>query len=83
MVRAADQVRAQRMSLLTAGPSADVLLVATIRDAGVTAQSCVVAGVVGLGWRLRGGGGAGWLGAHVVADAGHDVAEVATERDGR
>jgi hypothetical protein len=25
---------------------------------------------------FAGGCGAGWLGAHVVADAGHDVAEV-------
>ena len=28
------------------------------------------------GAALAGGGGARWLGAHVVADAGHDVAEV-------
>ena len=25
---------------------------------------------------FAGGGGAGWLGAHVVADAGHDIAQV-------
>ena len=30
----------------------------------------------GAGAAFAGGGGAGWLGAHVVADAGHDVAEV-------
>ena len=30
----------------------------------------------GAGAAFAGGGGAGWLSAHVVADAGHDVAEV-------
>ena len=30
----------------------------------------------GAGAVFAGGGGAGWLGAHVVADAGHDVAQV-------
>ncbi len=30
----------------------------------------------GIGAASARGGGAGWLGAHVVADAGHDVADV-------
>lgn len=41
MVRAADQVRAERMSLQTAGPSAHVLPLATIRTrTGPTPDLC-------------------------------------------
>jgi hypothetical protein len=41
-------------------------------------DSCPASGPGWWGWpAYAGGGGAGWLGAHVVAHAGHDVAEVA------